>query len=79
MYRSHRIRADSQSVVVQEVIRTGRCFGEVRHFKFCPLWYPALVFALAAVGILQIPRFTIRSALIATTIIAALLGMVVVL
>ena len=42
-----------------------------------PLWYPALVFALAAVGILRIGRFTIRSALIATTIVAALLGMVV--
>ncbi len=46
---------------------------------YFPLWYPALVFALAGVGILQARRFTIRSALIATTIVAVLLGMVVVL
>ncbi|MBL9161436.1 MAG: hypothetical protein JNL18_01710 [Planctomycetaceae bacterium] len=46
---------------------------------YCPLWYPALIFALAGVGILRVGRFTIRSALIAMTIVAALLGMVVVL
>ena len=44
-----------------------------------PLWYPALVFALAAGGVLRLgQRFTIRSALIATTVVAALLGMMVV-
>ena len=43
-----------------------------------PLWYPALVFALAAVGVLRLgQRFTIRSAIIATTVVAVLLGMVV--
>ena len=43
-----------------------------------PLWYPILAFALAAVGILRLGRrFTIRSALIATTVVAALVGMVV--
>ena len=52
-------------------------FGRYDNTVYFPLWYPALVFALAAVGILRIGRFTIRSALIATTIAAGLLGMVV--
>ena len=42
-----------------------------------PLWYPAIVFVLAGVAALRVGRFTIRSALIATTMVAALLGMVV--
>ena len=43
-----------------------------------PLWYASLVFVLAGVGILRLgQRFTIRSALIATTVVAVLLGMVV--
>lgn len=47
---------------------------------YFPLWYPALVFALAGVGVLRFRRqFTIRSALIVTTIVAALIGMTVVL
>ena len=54
-------------------------FGTYGDAVYFPLWYPALVFALAGVGILRVGRFTIRSALIATTIMAALLGMVVVL
>jgi hypothetical protein len=44
-----------------------------------PLWYPALIFALVGVGVLRVGRFTIRSVLIATAIVAALIGMVVVL
>ena len=45
---------------------------------YFPLWYPALVFALAGVAALMIGRrFTVRTALIATTVVAALLGMVV--
>jgi hypothetical protein len=43
-----------------------------------PLWYPALIFALAGVGVLRFRRqFSIRSALVAVTVVAALLGMVV--
>jgi hypothetical protein len=46
---------------------------------FFSLWYPALVFALAGIGALRLGRrFTIRSAIIATTVVAGLLGMVVV-
>ena len=42
-----------------------------------PLWYPTLVFALAGFGALRHDRFTLRSAIIATTVAAGLLGMVV--
>ncbi|WP_232536147.1 hypothetical protein [Lacipirellula parvula] len=54
-------------------------FGASDNEIYFPLWYPALVFALAGVGILRIGRFTIRSALVGMTIVAVLLGMVVVL
>lgn len=47
---------------------------------YFPLWYPALVFAIAGVGVLRFrPQFSIRSALIVTTIVAALIGMTMVL
>ncbi|QDT72955.1 hypothetical protein [Lacipirellula limnantheis] len=45
-----------------------------------PLWYSTLVFALAGVASLRLGRrFTIRSAIIATTVVAGLLGMAVIL
>ena len=45
---------------------------------YFPLWYPALIFALAGVAALWLGRrFTIRSAIIATTVLAVLLGMAV--
>ena len=47
-------------------------------FVFFPLWYPALTFALAGVAALRLGRrFTLRSAIIATTVVAAILGMAV--
>ena len=53
-------------------------FGRLRHEFYFPLWYPALIFALAGVGVLRFRRqFSIRSAFIAVSIVAALLGMVV--
>jgi hypothetical protein len=49
--------------------------GTRAHF---PVWYPALIFALAGVGALRFRRrFSIRSALICLSVVAALLGMVV--
>jgi hypothetical protein len=45
-----------------------------------PLWYPALIFALSGVALLRLGRrFTLRSAIIATTVVAGLLGMAVIL
>ena len=43
---------------------------------YLPLWYPALIFALAGVGVIRFRRqFSIRSALIAFAVVAALLAM----
>ena len=45
-----------------------------------PLWYAALVSALAGIAALRLGRrFTLRSAIIATTVVAGLLGMAVIL
>ena len=53
-------------------------FGLTRTGIFFPLWYPTLIFALAGVGALRLGRrFTLRSTLIATAVVAALLGMAV--
>ena len=47
---------------------------------YLPIWYPALVFALAGVGVIRFRRqFSIRSALVAVSVVAALLGMAVIL
>jgi hypothetical protein len=53
-------------------------FGQFGRSVYFPLWYPALVFALAGVAALRFRRqFSIRSALITVSVVAALLGMVV--
>ena len=57
-----------------------RMFGRLPAGIFFPLWYPAITFALAGVGVLRFRRqFSIRSALIFVSVVAVLLGMVVVL
>ena len=62
----------------KQIVARNGAFGIIYPDEaYFPLWYPALVFALASVGILRLNRFTLRTALIATTIVAALLGMVV--
>lgn len=49
-------------------------------FARFPLWYAAIVFAVFGVGFIYLgPRFSIRSALVATTVLAALIAMAVVL
>ena len=53
-------------------------FGTLGESCFFPLWYPALIFALAGVGVLRFRRqFSIRSALVAVSVVAALLGVAV--
>jgi hypothetical protein len=55
-------------------------FSASGNIIYFPLWYPALIFALAGVGVLRFRRqFSIRSALVAVSVVAALLGMAVVL
>ena len=61
------------------VLETSERFSTSKIAYHFPLWFPALVFGLASVGILRVGRFTIRSVLIATTVAAVLLGMVVML
>ena len=52
-------------------------YGTGYHF---PFWYAALVFVLSGVAVLRFRRqFSIRSAIVATTIMAALMGMAVIL
>jgi hypothetical protein len=53
-------------------------FGHTAIGYYFPLWYPALIFALAGVAALRFRRqFSIRSALVCLTVVAALLGMAV--
>lgn len=53
-------------------------FGRFLDMTYFPLWYPALACAAAGVGVLRFRRqFSIRSALVTMSVVAALLGMVV--
>jgi len=59
-------------------IASSGSFGGNDNAVYFPLWYPALIFALVGVGALRLGRrFTLRSALIATTVVAWLLGIAV--
>lgn len=62
----------------EEMARQGH-FGRLSNVgNYCPLWYPALIFALAGVAVLRFRRqFSIRSAMIGLAVVAMLLGMVV--
>ena len=69
----------------KDVARLRNRYGTI-HFSvipataYCPLWYPALIVALAGVVALRFRRqFSLRSALVATTAIAALIAMAVIL
>jgi hypothetical protein len=61
------------------VKRQGR-IGKSEAGVYSPLWYPALFFALAGVAVFRFRhQFSIRSALVAMGVVAALLGMAVIL
>jgi hypothetical protein len=77
-----RPRAEVESADSTDGDENGRRFGAVWRDSIWainfPVLYPALVFALAGVAALRLGRrFTLRSALIATTVVAGLLGMAV--
>ena len=63
----------------EQIVATNGTFGTINPGEvYCPLWYPALIFALAGVAALRFRRqFSIRSALVAVSVVATLLGMVV--
>ena len=79
-HHTHRLNPDLPSISQSgEPIKRTR-FGRTANGVSFPFWYPALVFALAGVGVLRFRRqFSIRTALVATTVVAALIGMVVIL
>ena len=53
-------------------------FSRIGYSIRFPLWYSALIFALAGVCVHRFRRqFSIRSALVAVSVVAALLGMAV--
>jgi hypothetical protein len=52
-------------------------FGRRLQGFYLPHWYAALVFVVVAFIAIRIVRFTLRSMLIAMSVVAALLGMVV--
>jgi len=77
---SYRLGEDGRSDFQQNIVGHQGQFGSFANGVYFPLWYPALIFALAGVGALRLGRrFTLRSAIIATTVVAGLLGMAVVL
>lgn len=58
----------------QAISRSGQFGVQPRAVHF-PLWYPALIFALAGIAALRLGRrFTLRAAIIATTVVAILLA-----
>jgi hypothetical protein len=62
----------------QDKLASNGLFAAADGSLIFPLWYAALFFASLGVGVLRLGRrFTLRSAIIATTVVAGLLGMVV--
>ena len=76
-FKSEPVGTDHASSVRSAIVSSRR-FGVTDTGIYFPLWYPALIFALAGVGVLRFRRqFSIRSALITTTVVATLVGMAV--
>lgn len=60
------------------IVKQLGCFTASDGYVYFPLWYPALILALAGVAALRFRRqFSIRWALITVSVVAALLGIVV--
>ncbi len=77
-----RPRAEVESADSSDGDQNGRSFNAVVKdtvwFVTFPILYPGLVLALAGLGIVKFRRqFSIRSAIITTTVVAALFGMAV--
>ena len=61
----------------QSVVEKRGFFSTYYESVLFPAWLLAMVLAAAAVAMLKITRFSLRSAIIATTVVAGLLGMAV--
>ncbi|QDT72454.1 hypothetical protein I41_16320 [Lacipirellula limnantheis] len=73
-------RPETRHDNVSQRMKSHGSFGSLGPAVYFPLWYPALISALAGVGVLRFRlRFSIRSALCTTTIVAVLIGMAVIL
>ena len=76
-HNSQPIDDQSRQLLAAAIERHGRFQGSSVQVRF-PLWYPALIFALAGVASIRLGRrFTLRSVIIATAAVAGLLGMAV--
>lgn len=76
-WKSNRISDIAQALFFDITSEHGS-IGQSGDAVYFPLWFAALVFALAGVGALRLSRrFTLSSAIIATTVVAGLLGMAV--
>jgi hypothetical protein len=77
-HRSVAIDSEFEKNFAQPPAFRGTRWREVPKLIWFPLWYASLIFALAGVAALRLGRrFTLRSAIIATTVVAVLLGMAV--
>ncbi|WP_145435636.1 hypothetical protein [Lacipirellula limnantheis] len=77
---SFRLGETGCSNLQQHIVGQQGQFGSPANGVYFPLWYPALIFALAGIAALRLGRrSTLRSAIIATTIVTGLLGMAVIL
>ncbi|QDT71710.1 hypothetical protein I41_08700 [Lacipirellula limnantheis] len=73
---THRLNPDLPSISQSGEPSKRTRFGKTANGVYFPLWYPALMLALAGVGVIRFRRqFSIRSTLIAFAIVAALLAM----
>jgi hypothetical protein len=78
----HRVAqlSGARVAVSEDLIREQGTFGATGRTIYFPLWYPALILALAGVAALRLGRrFTLSSAIVVTTVAAGLLGMAVIL
>ena len=71
--------SESEREFKSQYVASFRYFGALHYYGgvdiHFPIFYPAIIFALAGVASLRLGRrFTIRSAIIATTVVAGLLG-----
>ena len=79
-FESKPVTPDDIVVLRAEIATYGRFRMFDNEVIYFPLWYPALIFSLAGISTLRLGRrFTLRSAIIATTVVAGLLGMPVIL